>query len=165
MTKAKDLDRLLALRESRLQRAEGALATQHARCETARSQAEAAAARILAHRDHQDEDERALLDGLVGRTVTLGDIERVRTAFALLEEQAADLERARQEAERAKRAAFELKQVMALDRHRRRREHERMSQLVLRMARATRHKAELYDEVEQEDGARDFHNSERRRPC
>ena len=65
MTKAKDLDRLLALRESRLQRAEGALATQHARCETARSQAEAAAARILAHRDHQDEDERALLDGLV----------------------------------------------------------------------------------------------------
>lgn len=165
MTRGKDLHRLLALRESRLQRAEGTLATQHARCETARSQAEAAAARILAHRDRQDEDERALLDGLVGRTVTLGDIERVRTAFAILEEQAADLERAHQEAERAKRAALEIRHVMALDRHRRRREHDRMLQLMHRVGRADRRKAELYAEVEQEDGARDFHNSERRRPC
>jgi len=165
MKKEKDLHRLLALRESRLQRAEGALATQHARCETARSQVEAAAARILAHRDRQDEDERALLDGLLGRTVTLGDIERVRTAFAVLEEQAADLERAHQEADRAKRAALELKQAMALDRHRRQREHEKISRLTLQAGRTDRRKAELYAEVEQEDGARYLGNSERRRPC
>jgi hypothetical protein len=153
MTQSSNLQKLLTLRQARLQRAESALARQHAQCEAARARTDAAAARLVTHRDRQREREQILLDELLGRAVTVNDIGRLRSAFAVLEEQAADLDRAEREADRAMRAAFELKHALAIDRNRRRREQDKMSSLVAQARRSARHRDELRAEAEQEDRA------------
>lgn len=155
MTQSHNLQKLLTLRQARLQRAESALVRQHAQCEAARARTDAAAAQVLTHRDRQRQREQTLLDELVGRAVTVNDIGRLRSAFAVLEEQAANLDRAEREADRAMRAAFELKHALAIDRDRRRREQDKMSSLVVRARQSARHRNELRTEAEQEDrGAR-----------
>jgi hypothetical protein len=151
MTRNDDLQKLLALRATRLQRAENELAHQHRLCEAAQAQAAAATARVLSHRRRQENKERALLEGLIGRPVTVKDIERVRTAFAILEQQSLDFERSERDAGVAVRAANEAKAGMMLDRNRRRREKEKMLDIVAQLARAADRTGELRLEVDQEE--------------
>lgn len=151
MIRQNDLQKLLALRKMRSQRAERALAQQHAQCELEGAKVAAATARVVAHRDWQQERERALLDGLVGRAVSINDIERVRIAFTMLEEQGETLEQRERQAEKELRAALERKHALAIDRNRRRREQEKMSGLASHLGNAVRRRAELYAEIDQED--------------
>jgi hypothetical protein len=165
MTRPNSLQKLLALRHARLQRAEGALARQHAQCEAARGAVEAATASVLAHRDWQQDHERALLDDLLERTVTSRHIERLRAAFAQFDEHAASLERAEREADQAMRAAFELKHYLAVERRHRRREGDKMTALVAHARSAARRREELHAEAEQEERVHRSASSERPWPC
>jgi type III secretion protein O len=165
VTRAGSLQQLLTLRSARLQRAESALARQHAQCETARALVEAATARVVAHRDRQRQRERALLDELRTHPVTITHIERLRMTFALLDEQAADLERAEREADHAMRAAFELKDTLAVDRNRRRREQDKMAGIVAHAHQAARRREELYAEAEREERTRPAAIAERKGSC
>jgi len=151
MRRLDNLQKLLALRHARLQRAQGALARQHSECEAAQAKVNAAATRVLEHRDWQQERERVLLGELFACKATVNAIERVRTAFAVLDEQQADLERTAREADRTMRTAFEVKQALAADRDRRRREQDKMSSLAAHALPAARRRTELYAEVEQEE--------------
>jgi type III secretion system (T3SS) protein YscO len=160
-----NLRKLLQLRSARLQRAEGALTRQNAECRAARAAREVAAARVVTHRDRQRERETTLLDGLLGRAVTLNDIERVRTAFAVLDEQGADLERAEGEARQSMRAAFEAKRSLTSERDRRRREQDKMSALVSQAARLRQRRDLLRAEAEQEDRPHRTACWDLRRPC
>jgi len=146
-----DLQKLLVLRRARLQRAQGALARQNCECEAAREKVFAATARVLEHRDWQQERERVLLGELLASKATVNAIERVRATFAVLDEQQADLERDARQADQTMRAALELKQVFTTDRDRRRREQDKMSSLAAQALPAARRRRELYAEVEQEE--------------
>lgn len=154
MKQPDNLQKLLALRQARLQRAQGALARQHGECEAAREQVSAATARVLEHRDWQQERERVLLGELLASKVTVKAIERVRATFAVLDEQKEDLERAARQADQTMRAALELKQTLAADRDRRQREQDKMSSLAAYALPAARRRTELYAEVEQEERLR-----------
>jgi hypothetical protein len=165
MKRADGLHRLLMLREARSQRAEHALARQHAQCERAHAQVDAATARVVAHRNWQQRRERELLEGLLGHTTTINHIERVRAAFAAIDEQNETLERAEREAEQAMRGALELKQALAIDRDQRRRERDKMSNLVARGRAAALRRHELLTEVEQEERVRRSFAGERPWPC
>jgi len=155
MTRRPDsLQRLLALRQARLQRAEDALTRQHGRCAAAQAALAAQTARILVHRDMQRQREHSLLDELRARPVTISHIERIRATFAQLDQQAADLERAEQDVDQAMRAAFEFKQARVVDRNRRRREEDKMTGIVAHAHRAARRREELHAEAEQDELAR-----------
>lgn len=151
MKRHDNLQKLLALRHARLQRAQGALARQHGECESARERVSAATARVLEHRDRQQERERVLLGELLASKVTVNAIERVRATFAVLDEQRDDLERAARQANQAMRAAQELKQTLAADRDHRQREQDKMSSLAAHAAPAAHRRRELYAEIEQEE--------------
>jgi hypothetical protein len=154
MTRTNGLQKLLALREARLQRAHDALSRQHIRCETARADVEAATAQIVAHRDWQQEHERTLLAELADRPATLNQIERLRAAFAVIDEQTETLERAERDASQAMRNAFELKAALIVEHNRRRHEQTKMASLVARSRSATLRRRELFTEVEQEERVR-----------
>lgn len=164
MTRPNSLQALMILRQARLQRAHDALTRQQARCEAAQIAVAAETARVVAHRDSQRQRERSLLEELRTRPVTISHIERVRATFAQLDEQAADLERAERDADRAMRAEFERKQALAIERERRRREEDKMAGIIAHARRAARRRDELQAEAETEElGARSL--PERRTPC
>ena len=165
MTRPDALQRLLTLRQARLHRAEDALTRQNAQCAAAQAAVEAQTARVVTHRDMQRQRERTLLDELRRQPVTISHIERVRATFAQLDEQAADLERAERDADRAMRAAFERKHALAIDRNRRRREEDKMTGIVAHARRAARRREELHAEAEREELARSRPIAERLRPC
>ena len=147
----RDLQKLLALRHARLQRAQGALARQHGECESAREKVSAATARVLEHRDYQQEREGALLGELLASKATVNAIERVRASLAVLDEQQDNLERSAQQADQTMRAALDLKQTLAADRDRRQREQDKILSLAAQSLPAARRRNELFAEVEQEE--------------
>jgi hypothetical protein len=149
-----DLHKVLFLRQTRLQRAERALAHQHAECEAARAAVVVAAARVVAQRRRQDKHERVLLAEIVGRAVTVSDIERARSAFTLHEEQRANVERAEGATSRAMRAAFEARRLTAAECTRRRHEHDKLAILVAHVERIKRRRDEVYAEADNEEGVR-----------
>lgn len=151
MKRPDHLQKLLVLRRARLQRAQGALVRQHGECEAAREKVSLATARVLQHRDWQQERERELLGELLARKVTISAIERVRATLAVLDEQQEDLERAARQADQTMRAALDLKQTLAADRDRRRREEDKILSLAAHSLPAVRRRTELYAEVEQEE--------------
>lgn len=165
MTRPNSLQKLLTLRQARSQRAEDALTRQHAQCAAAQAALAAETARIVAHRDMQRQRERMLLDELRAHPVTIRHIERVRATFAQLDEQAADLERAERDADRAMRAAFELKHALAADRNRRRREEDKMTGIVAHARRTSLRREELHAEAEREEIARARPIAERPGSC
>jgi Type III secretion protein YscO len=164
MRRTTSLQKLLALREARSQRAETALARQHSRCEAARADVDAATTRVVAHRTWQQERERELLKELLGRPATVNHIERVRAAFAAIDAQSESLEHAEQAAGQTMRTALELKQALLLDRNQRRREQDKMSSLVARGRSAALRRRELFTEVEQEERVRGT-SADRSWPC
>jgi len=147
----RDLQKLLALRTARLQRAQGALARQHGECEAAREKVSAATTRVLEHRDYQQERERELLGELLASRATVNAIERVRASLTVLDEQQDNLERTAQQADQTMRAALDLKQTLAADRDHRRREQDKIVSLAAQSLPAARRRSELYAEVEQEE--------------
>lgn len=160
--RAKTMQMLLALREARSQNAESALARQHAQCEDARARVDDATARVVAHKTWQQQRERELLGGLLGRVATINHIERVRDAFAVLDEQSQALEQTEREAGQTMRAALELKQTLAADRDQRRREQDKMSALVARLRLTADRRRELLEEIDQEERVR---VADRPSPC
>jgi hypothetical protein len=134
-----------------LQRAQGALARQHGECEAAREKVSAATARVLEHRDWQQDRERVLLGELIACQATVNAIERVRATLTAFDEQQDDLERAARQADQTMRAALDLKQTLAADRDRRRREQDKILSLAAHSLPAERRRRELYAEVEQEE--------------
>ena len=146
-----DLQKLLTLRNARLQRAQGALARQHGECEAAREKVSAASARVLEHRDWQQERERELLGELLACRVTVNAIERVRASLTVLDEQQDTLERAARQADQTMRAALDRKQTLAVERDRRRREQDKIVSLATQALPAARRRSELHAEVEQEE--------------
>lgn len=165
MTRAKNLQKLLTLREARSRRAESALARQHSQCVAARARVDAATARVVAHKTWQQERERELLDELLGQVATINRIERVRAAFAVIEEQGDLLERSEQEAGQAMRTALELKRALIADRNHRRNEHDKMSNLVHRERLAALRRHELFSEVEQEERIHGTVTTDRAKSC
>lgn len=147
----RDLQKLLALRNARLQRALGALARQHGECEAAREKVSAAATRVVEHRDYQQERERVLLGELLVCNVTVNAIERVRATLTVLDEQQDNLERAARQADQTMRAALDLKQTLAAARDRRQREQDKIVSLAARSLPAESRRRELYAEIEQEE--------------
>lgn len=165
MTRRNSLQQLLTLRQARAQRAQDALTRQNMRCAAAQAAVAAETARVLAHRDAQRAREHSLLEALRGRPVTISHIERVRATFAQLDEQAAELERAERDADRAMRAAFEHKQELVIERDCRRREESKMAGIVAHARRVVRRREELHAEAELEEIAVTRSILEPREPC
>ena len=165
MTPADSLKKLLVLRNARLQRTEASLARQNSECDALRAKVRAATARVVAHRDLQNEREQTLLNGLVGHTATKHELERIQVTLAVLDEQRLDLERAERDAARARRAALERKKALAADRDLRRRERDKLTNLALHAQPALRRREELLAEVEQEERVQGAAPSDRAWPC
>lgn len=154
MKRADDLERLIALRRIRLDRAAAALAERNAACEAARDRVTEAAARAAANGELRRAREDKLLDRLATRPLTVNEIGRAQDGLATIEAEADALDRAEQAARRALEAETERRREAARERLRLERQRDKLMTLHAGRAAAASRRAELVAELEAEDQAR-----------
>jgi hypothetical protein len=151
MKRPDDLERLIALRRLRLDRAAIALAEATTACETARGKVAEAGQAAAANGERRLKREEALIGRLAMRPLTLTEIGRARDALETMEQEAQDIDRAEQEARRAFDAELERRREASAHRLRLERERDKLTSLAgERSAKAAR-RADLFAELDAEE--------------
>lgn len=154
MRRGDDLERLIALRKVRLDRAAAALAERNAACDAARGRVAEAAAQAAENGGRRRAREDALLGRLAMRPLTVREIGSAQDALETLEAEADALDRAEQEARRALDAEKERRHEAAQERLRLERERDKLASLAAGRAALAGRRAELAAELEAEEQTR-----------
>ncbi|MFM9272150.1 hypothetical protein ACJ7V3_18125 [Halomonas elongata] len=151
MNERRQLEKLRALRESRLRRAEYALAEQKRRCRDDTERLAALDAELVEQRHAFDYREQAWFDSSGERALSGTALEEVRQGINEHYRRQAALEETRLEAEREQRRQLTERERRAAEWARRVRRERALEKLVARRRDAERHRDEAHAELEIED--------------